>query len=166
MAHEALVTYLNDHLAGSAAALQLLDHLVAKHEGEKRAFFAHLLEEITADRKTLEDLVRRFGDTSTFRDMGGWLAEKANRVKMLWDDPAGNQLKELEALELLQIGIHGKRSLWRALNRIAPGLPALQNVDFRRLEQRAEDQYAQVEARRLVTAERVLAGDAVRTAGR
>jgi hypothetical protein len=44
------------------------------------------------------------------------------------------------------------------LRRVAPGIPALQDVDFRRLEQRADDQDARVEARRLARAEIVLTG--------
>ena len=158
MANEALNTYLNDHLGGSAAALQLLEHLVDRETGEDKAFFASLLEEISADRHTLDDIVHRSGGPSAMREAAGWLAEKATRLKMLWDDPAGNSLKELEALELLQIGIHGKRSLWRALRRVAPRIPALQDVDFQRLEQRADEQHARVEARRLARAEIVLTG--------
>jgi hypothetical protein len=160
MAQDALVTYLNDHLGGSAAALQLLEHLVDREPGESKAFFAGLLEDVSADRATLEDIIHRLGDSSAVRVMGGWLLEKANRVKLMWDDPSGNALKELEALELLQIGIHGKASLWRALRRVSPRIAALRDVDFRRLEQRADEQHARVEARRLASAERVL------TAGR
>jgi hypothetical protein len=35
MAHEHLTTYLNDHLAGSVVALELLDHLQATHAGSE-----------------------------------------------------------------------------------------------------------------------------------
>lgn len=158
MAYDALATYLDDHLAGSTAALQLLEHMSTRETGENRSFYAGLLQEVTLDRETLEDIIRRVGQPSTLRDMAGWFAEKAYRLKMLWDDPAGDQLHEFEALELLQIGIHGKRSLWRALNRVCPGIPALQQVDYQRLEHRADEQLARVEARRLASAERALTG--------
>lgn len=158
MAYDALATYLNDHLGGSAAALQLLEHMSTRETGENRSFYAALLQEVTADREVLDDIIHRVGKPGTLREVGGWLAEKAHRLKMLWDDPAGDQLHEFEALELLNIGIHGKRSLWRALNRVSPGIPALQNVDYKRLEQRADEQLARVEVRRLATAERALAG--------
>lgn len=40
MADEHLATYLNDHLAGSVVALELLDHLAATNsESELSAFF-------------------------------------------------------------------------------------------------------------------------------
>ena len=102
MAYDALVTYLNDHLGGSNAAIQLLEHMSTRETGEKRAFYAALLEDVTTDRETLEGIIHRVGEPSTFRDVGGWLAEKAHRLKMMWDDPAGNSLHEFEALELLQ----------------------------------------------------------------
>ena len=160
MAYDALATYLNDHLGGAAAALQLLEHMSARETGENRSFYAGLLQDVTADRETLEAIIHRVGTPSTIREVGGWLAEKAHRLKMLWDDPASDQFHEFEALELLHIGIFGKRSLWRALNRVCAGIPALQNVDFKRLEQRADEQLARVEVRRLASAERALAGGA------
>ena len=47
MAYDALVTYLNDHLGGSNAALQLLEHMSARETGEKRSFYAGLLQDVT-----------------------------------------------------------------------------------------------------------------------
>lgn len=158
MATEALVTYLNDHLAGSTAALQLVDHLVETSTiSDERKFLTTLREEIAEDRATLEDLVRRTGDRpSALRDIGGWLAEKAGRLKLKLDDPSGDKLKELEALEILVLGIHGKLSLWRALALVAPAMPQWGHVDFSRLERRAEQQHEHVEARRLGAVRRLL----------
>jgi hypothetical protein len=47
------------------------------------------------------------------RDLGGWLAEKAGQLKLLFDDPKHGTLGRLEALEFLELGILGKRGLWR-----------------------------------------------------
>ncbi len=153
-----LATYLNDHLAGSTAALQLLDHLVeTAGTPAERQFFTTIRAEVADDRATLEDLTRRIGDgPSTLRHIGGWLAEKASRLKLMLDDPSGHTLKELEALEMLTLGIHGKRGLWRALGEVSTVVPALAVVDLLRLEERADDQHARVEARRLDAARRVL----------
>ena len=101
----------------------------------------------------LEDVIRRVGgDASTLRQLGGWVAEKAGRLKLVLDDPA--RLKPLESLELLVIGIQGKRSLWRALAAVAPTFSALNDVDFARMELRAEDQQGRVEEHRLNCARR------------
>jgi hypothetical protein len=60
-----------------------------------------------------------------------------------------------ETLEVLSLGILGKRALWRALEAVAAADTRLQAIDFNTLINRAEAQYAAVEARRLEAARRV-----------
>ena len=47
--------------------------------------------------------------------------------------------EDLEALIALADGIHGKRTLWNALQRIAPSVPALRGFDFPQLIARADE---------------------------
>lgn len=158
MASEAVTAYLNDHLAGSTAALQLLDHLVdtAERPDDKR-FFVTFRAAVTEDRDTLQHVMRRVGGReSSLRHVGGWIAEKAVRLKLMYDDPASRTLAPLEGLELLALGILGKRALWRALAAVGPDIPSLQEFDFVQLEERANDQHGRVEARRLESARQVL----------
>ena len=57
MADEHVATYLNDHLAGSVVALELLDHLEATHsDSALRDFFRQLRADIDADRDDLQGL--------------------------------------------------------------------------------------------------------------
>ena len=157
MANSALLTYMNDHVAGSRSALELLDYLIdADADAESRAFFATLRADIAADRQVLDDAIAKLGGTpGTWREVSGWFADRLARLKLTIDDPSGSGLKYFEALELLALGILGKRSLWRALDTVHPA--ALRDIDLARLQARAEDQYARVEARRLNSADRVLA---------
>jgi hypothetical protein len=159
MANDTLTAYLNDHLAGSTAALELLEHMcgTASAPGD-REFLTGLSGEIAEDRQTLEDIVRRVGGhQSAVRQIGGWIAEKAGRLKLMLDDPSGGALKRLESLELLALGIHGKQALWRALASVAPMVPQLADLRFLELEARAVDQHARVEARRVEAARAALA---------
>jgi hypothetical protein len=159
MQTEPLVTYLNDHIGGSRSALQLLDHLVdnAGDEPATREFLTSLRADIAADRETLEQLIHRVGGRpSAVRDVGGWIAEKVARLKLAVEDPGGEGLKWLESFEILALGILGKRALWRALIVVAPQTLELRDFDLPGLEQRAEEQYARVEARRLEAARRAL----------
>src|SRR5436190_11587449 len=112
-----LATYLSDHLAGAVVALELLEHLGNVHAGtELAAFFARLREDILADRAELESLTGRAGgSTGTVRAAVAWLGEKAARLKLRMDDAAGGDFRLLEAVELVAIGIDGKRALWLAL---------------------------------------------------
>src|SRR5688572_29804015 len=110
-----LATYLNDHLSGATAALELLEHMEKAHE-ELAPFLRKLRHDIELDRKELEALMGRLGATrGAVRQAAAWVAEKFARLKMKVDDPSGTKLKLLESLEAVAIGIHGKGALWRAL---------------------------------------------------
>lgn len=78
MAKPHLATYLNDHLAGSVAALDLLAHLEKTHAGSTVGdFAAGLRGEIAADRDELESLMKSWAVAeSRPRQAAAWLAEK------------------------------------------------------------------------------------------
>ena len=151
MASEYLATYLNDHLAGSVVALELLEDLEATQAGTGMArIIAQLRADIVADRQELEALIDRLNFArSSPRRAAAWLAEKIAELKLRLDDPGGGALRQLETLEAVQIGIEGKRALWRALGATAEHAPELQELDYARLEQRAIEQHSRVEALRL-----------------
>ena len=157
MDNDALRTYLNDHLGGATAALQLLGHLADSAEtSEEKSFFQTLHAEITEDRGVLEQIIERTGrHPSSLRQVGGWMAAKLTELKLALDNPERGTLDRLQALEMLALGILGKRALWRALAAL-PQAPEVQPLDLPRLERRAEDQHAGVEARRVLAAKRAL----------
>ena len=66
-----------------------------------------------------------------------------------------------EALEFLEVGIHGKVELWRALAAVAAADTRLQGIDFEQLVARAEKQRAMVKNRHLELAYSVFGAVAV-----
>jgi hypothetical protein len=146
-----LATYLNDHLAGSVVAIELMEHLEATFAGTPVAVFvAELRADVETDRRELQALMAQFQIAeSRARKASAWLAEKFTELKLRLDDPAGGELRLFESYEALSLGIEGKRSLWRALSAAAEATPALQIADYARLTQRAEEQRRRVEAQRL-----------------
>jgi hypothetical protein len=163
MADEHLGTYLNDHLAGATAALELLDRLAESYEGsELGRFVAGLRADIEADREELADLVWRLDlGTRRTRQAAAWLAGKAADWKLRLDDRGGGAFRVFEALEALSLGIEGKRLLWRALAALAAlaeAEPDLQGLDYGRLIARAEEQRSRVEEARLNAAAAALIG--------
>lgn len=158
MADDTVATYLNDHLAGSVAAIDLLAHLQDVHGGHgPDRFLAALRTDIEADRQELERLMDRLGVAeSRTRKAGAWLSEKVSHLQLRLDDPAAGSLHLLEAFDALATGIEGKRSLWRALAAAAEEAPSLQGPDYARLEQRAEDQRVRLETVRLEAARAAL----------
>jgi hypothetical protein len=161
---DALVTYLRDHLAGSVAAVELLDRLAAAHEGTPFGRFVAMLHaEVAEDQGTLESLLHELGaGESRVRHAAAWLSEKAARLKLRVVG-TDERLGRLEALETLALGILGKRGLWRALGAAVktPGAPApLRRLDLVRLESRAQAQYDRVEVERLAAARAALGAPA------
>lgn len=152
-----LTTYLNDHHAGSLAALEMLDHLIETLEGKTLGqFFNDLRVEIRSDQQTLENLIEKIGaDESAVKKAGAWVAEKFSRAKIRVSDSADDQLGLLQALEALVLGITGKRALWTALAAAAEGVPELRVLDYAMLERRATEQSDRVEAKRRAVAREV-----------
>jgi hypothetical protein len=144
-----LHTYLNDHLAGSVSALELLDYLIEHHEQDRFGkFFRDLRNEVQADQDTLRDLIRRLdAEEGSVRKAGAWIAEKLGRVKIAAAGVRDNY-GLLQALEGLVLGITGKKLLWRSLAEIASSATKLHGIDFARLEKRADEQIQRVEAER------------------
>jgi hypothetical protein len=155
MANENLAIYLNDHLAGSVAAIELIEHLM-KSAPELEEFLRELQTQIEMDQQELKRLIAQLGnEESTVRKAAAWLAEKGARVKLAVDGPADSALGKMQALEALYLGITGKRELWRALS---AGLGAVEGFDWELLIARSEEQRAGVEERRMEAARAALAG--------
>jgi hypothetical protein len=158
MSLEVYKTYLNDHLAGSVAAIELVDHLreLSNNPG-REALLSRLRSEIEEDQTVLRELLREVGGSeSKFRKAAAWLTEKLGEAKLKLDHPEGGELQWLEALETLGLGIQGKLALWRALEAARDRKPDLQSLDLGRLMNRALEQLQWVESERLQVARRAL----------
>lgn len=153
-----LATYLHDHLSGARGAIDLLETMRERHEGEPLGrFAAELLPLVEEDRRVLIGLAEELGaESSPLKEAGAWLGEKASRVK--FRSGANEGLGTMMALETLALGILGKRALWKALENISAHDPRLQGVDFDHLIARAESQHEMTEERRLQYARTVLGG--------
>lgn len=155
MVNESLATYLNDHLAGSVAALELLAALAEEREGTAdAAILARMRADIEEDRATLVQYMERLGiPASKPRQATAWVAEKLVDLKLRLDDPGHGALRRLQTLETVSLGIEGKRLLATALLAAAaePDIAAFGD-DGEALERRAEEQRALVESLRLEAA--------------
>jgi hypothetical protein len=155
-----LESYLNDHLAGSVGALELIAHW-AKLCRDKPlgAFFDGLDAEISADQDTLRDLMRCLGvEESKVRQASAWAAEKLGRARIVIAGDEPGSLGLVLALEGLIMGITGKQLLWRSLD--AANLPKAQGFDFKALQRRAEEQIERTEAERIRAAQQAFTSPA------
>lgn len=144
-----LNSYLNDHLAGSISALELIAHWTQIQKGKPLgAFFAEIERQIKADQDTLRDVMGSLGaEESKLRQAGAWAAEKIGRARLMiaGDEPSGLGL--VLTLEGLIVGVTGKKLLWRTLS--ATKLPQLNGYDFEELQRDAEQQIDRIEAERM-----------------
>jgi hypothetical protein len=158
MADEHLATYLNDHLAGSVVAVELMENLEAVYADTPVAkFVAKLRADVEADREELKALMGQLQIyESRTRKASAWLTEKFTELKLRLDDSTRGDLRLFESLEALSLGIEGKKSLWVALSAAAEVSPRLRIADYERLKTRAEEQRSRVETRRLEVARTAL----------
>jgi hypothetical protein len=110
MTHAPIATYLQDHLAGAVAAIELLQHLEQAHTGSDTGrFLTALRADVAADRAELETLMERLGIAQSGpRKAMAWLAEKLTQLKLRLEDEGGGNLRLLEALDALAGGSRRK----------------------------------------------------------
>lgn len=147
----AIEYYLDDHLAGATGTIPLLGELADRETDEtERHFYLGLQEQAGSDRELLKELIRRAGMAETIlARMTGNIRVRAGKLKLTWEglDPA--KLGQAEALEMLALGIQGKRLLWNVLAEVAPFYPEWEGIDFAMLARDAKEQRDAVEQRRL-----------------
>jgi hypothetical protein len=154
MSKELLGAYLNDHLAGAAAGVELAEKLGATYEGTPfGTAVAAVAGEIKVDKETLEGLMERLGiGRSPSKRAAGWVFEKVTRLRFNRQLTGSEDLTRLLETETLSLGIEGKLAMWQALKGV-DGLDAeLGRADFDRLIFRARQQREALEPHRLEAA--------------
>jgi hypothetical protein len=138
---ELLAIYLNDHLAGATLGVELARRLRASNRDDPvfGPALAEVCAEIEVDRETLKAMMDRLEvDQSKLKPLAAILGERLGRLKLngrLW---GYSPLSRLDELELLQIGVVGKRRLWLALEHTHAG--DLSSFDLGALAERATEQ--------------------------
>jgi hypothetical protein len=154
-----LSAYLNDHLAGSVAALQLVRRRRDREgDSDLGRTLARVAEEIEEDRATLERVMDEVGVArNPAKQLGARGADLLMRVKQSLPvvGVGSSATVLLEDLELLSLGIEGKALLWQALGTLVGTEREIDDVDFEALESRARSQRALLEPFRREAAVRV-----------
>ena len=150
-----LSIYLDDHLAGSSFAIELLESMRDRFQNQPLGEFAEaLLADVREDQQVLRRIMERVGKSGLeLKTAVGWVAEKLSRMKLHDDDGAG--LGTLETIETLTLGILGKAALWNVLEAIRDQDPRVGNEDFAQLGARARAQHARAEEQRLQLARKI-----------
>jgi len=135
-----LTIYLNDHLAGATAGVELVRRAASENEGNE---FGPVLGELSAEiERDREDLIGIITGLDFPVDRAkvafGWTAEKVGRLKPNGRLRGYTPLGRLLELEGLLAGIHAKQALWRTLLRTGKADPQRLELLLARAEQQAE----------------------------
>jgi hypothetical protein len=147
MDRKLLRIYLQDHLAAATGGVELARRAHGANKGTTYGDpLAKVADEIAADRRALEGIVRDLGfEPDKPKNIAFWLGEKAGRLKLNGQLTGYSPLSRVVELEGLVSGITGKLALWRALLDVAPHEPRLDADHLQRLVERGERQRATVE---------------------
>ena len=150
--------YLNDHLAGSDAALAVARRSAESNQDNSLgAFLRGFISEVEEDRTVLLGIMARLGvRRDAVKAVAVRVAEKAGRFKLNGHLLSYSPLSRLEELEGLCLGVEGKASLWRSLRELKTDLIDLAGYDFDALIVRAEGQRKQLEDLRIRAARQAL----------
>jgi hypothetical protein len=146
--------YLNDHLGGSVAGVEIAEKLRSRNEGTPfGAVLADLVLEVKEDRATLEHLMDRLGiERSPAKQAAGRGLEKLGRLRTSKQVTGSAEVSRLMDIEALSLGIDGKFAMWRVLKEIADLDGRLAETDFDGLAARAGRQRETLEPYRLQAA--------------
>lgn len=150
---ELLAIYLNDHLAGATLGVELARRLQAanRDDPEFGPELTAVCAEIEADRETLKAIMDQLGvSQGKLKPLAAVLGERLGRLKLNGRLRGYSPLSRLDELEFLQLGVVGKRRLWRALECSRSG--ELREIELAALAQRASDQLGRLEALHLKAA--------------
>jgi hypothetical protein len=153
-----LSIYLNDHLAGATAGLDLARRAASNNEGTPYArVLTEVAVEIAEDRESLVEVMARL---SVGRDRvkvaAAWALEKVGRLKPNGSLVSYSPLSRLVEIEGLALGVDGKLSLWHSLKESHGDDPRLRGVDLDALINRARSQRRRLERQRRRAADEAL----------
>ncbi len=144
-----IAIYLNDHLAGSTAAVERVRWAAREHRStELGGFLSRLVREIDEDRQALRTVMAAVGARPQRAKLAvAWIAEKVGRLKLNGRLLRRSPLTPLIELEAVETGIYGKLLLWQVLREQRRLGSAA--VDLDELISRAQQQLADVETHRI-----------------
>lgn len=153
-----LAIYLNDHLAGSIAGVELGKRAAGSNEGNEYGdFLAKLVIEIEEDQVNLIKLMEHLGvRKDLLKDAAAWMGEKVGRLKLNGKLIGYSDLSRVVEFEGLYLGVQAKLSLWRNLKPLNLPEIASSGIDLSELESRAQNQIAGLEEYRTKAAAEAL----------
>ena len=146
-----LSVYLNDHLAGATAGVNLAHGAVGDE----------IAAEIEEDRGALIEVMDHLRVRQDPAKVAlGWAAMQAARLRFAAELLGHAPVSRLEQIEALALGVEGKLALWQALRHTHGSDPRLEGIDFEDLIARARSQRRRLERLRMRAADEAFVSSA------
>jgi hypothetical protein len=151
--------YLNDHLAGATAGVELAHRMARSHaDPAAGSTMRRLAAEIAQDRSALQEIMAGLGiPARAYKVCAAWIGEKVGRLKLNGRLRSRSPLSDLEELEILRLGVEGKAAGWRTLRALSESDPRLDTARLDGLMSRARSQADLLEELRVRAADEVIA---------
>ncbi|WP_323180728.1 MULTISPECIES: transaldolase [unclassified Streptomyces] len=153
-----LAIYLNDHLSGATAGLELIRRAAQTQQyREQGTTLAELAHEVEQDRDSLTQIMADLAVPTAYTKVAlGWLAEKAGRAKPNGHLFSRSPLSDVLELESMLLSVQGKAACWRSLRALTEtdGRLFAEHLDV--LLERADRQSVVLERLRLAAASSAL----------
>lgn len=155
--------YLNDHLAGSLAGLELARRTLRENEEHPAGLYlVRFVPELAEDRLLLRRVMEALAvEPDGLKERMALLGERVGRLKLNGRLVSYSPLSRLHELEGLVVATQGRLSLWRLLRGLAGEDVRLSDFDFEALIRRAEAQQQALEALRMAAAREAFAAPRV-----
>jgi hypothetical protein len=143
--------YLNDQLAMGIVWRELARRSARNNQGGPAgAALTNVAAGIAEDVTTFRDIMRRLGvPINPVKTGMAVLAERVGRAKLNGKLRSYSPLSKFEEVEILAMGIDGKKQLWTTLRDLAGLDERLPEIDFDELINRAARQRAELEPLRV-----------------
>lgn len=149
-----LEIYLNDHLSGATAGLELFRRAAQTQQyREQGTTLADLAHEVEQDRDSLTQIMADLAVPTAYTKVAlGWLTEKAGRAKPNGRLFSRSPLSDVLELESMLLSVQGKAACWRSLRALAETDERLFAEHLDVLLERADRQSVVLERLRLAAA--------------
>lgn len=149
-----LAIHLQDHLAGSTAAVELSRRAAKAHRGTSLGDALDALTlEATSDRQSLLDLMGLLEiGPDRLKTGAAWIGEKVGRLKLNGSLLHRSPLSDVVELDAMRMAVEWKAAGWRLLQALADADPRLAQADLEDLVRRAADQVDRIEGLRIAVA--------------
>ena len=138
--------YINDHLAGHVAGLELARRTASSNEGTDLGHFLKgFVDDLEQEKQVIEQALESVdSDPARIKMMAAWIAEKAGRLKLNGQVTGYSPLSRVLEVEAMGNGVASKIDLWKTLLRVGVQTGA----DLSALIERAEAQRTELETQR------------------